>query len=525
MVLSALLVFLLQSQSLQPDVAEEIRRRVELLREGSTLVLAGGAIGPAARLPALYENRAFAPLWTDPAVAADLVRAVREVADDGLDPHDYHLNALESLPLTHLSIAAAAEADLLRSYVLARLAHDLRFGRVNPTSLQQSWRIPARPDTLATGVLQAMVTAGHLHSALESLKPSHFIYLGMKRALASYRAIATRGAWPLLPAGPTLQMDSTGPRVAQLRRRLAIEGDLISTDTISAVFDSTLDAAVRLFQHRHALNEDGMVGASTLRELNVPIEARIDQIRINLERARWVLDGLADTFVAVNVAGQRAYLVKDRKVVWETRVIVGKTYTRTPVFAAPMRYIVLNPTWTVPPGIVGEVISAIRRNPGYLQKERMRVLDRTGRAVNPSTIDFAHTSARSFPYTFRQDAGPENALGKIKFVFPNDNNVYLHDTPARTLFEREDRTFSHGCIRVQDPLRLGELILGDQLGWSRADLEAAIATGKTQIVNLATPIPVLILYWTASTDLHGEVHFYRDVYERDARLLRALDGS
>jgi murein L,D-transpeptidase YcbB/YkuD len=309
-----------------------------------------------------------------------------------------------------------------------------------------------------------------------------------------------------------------------LRRRLAIEGDLTGTDTISTVFDSTLAAAVRLFQHRHALNEDGVVGAATLRELNVPIDARIDQIRINLERARWVLDDLANTFVAVNVAGQRAYLVKDRRVVWETRVITGKTHTRTPVFSALMRYIVLNPTWTVPPGIVGEVLSAIRRDAGYLRKNQMRVLDASGRALNPANVNFARP-ARSFPYTFRQDAGPANPLGRIKFVFPNDYDVYLHDTPARTLFEHEDRTFSHGCIRVQDPLRLAELILSDQLGWSRADLEAAIATGRTQTVNLVTPIPILVIYWTASTDLHGEVHIYRDVYERDARLLHALDGG
>ena len=525
MVLTALLVFLLQSMPLQqPDVAEEIRRRVELLREGSTLVLAGEAIGHAARLPGLYESRAFAPLWTDAGAVADLVRAIREVEADGLDPRDYHIAALESLAVTPRTAAAAAEADLLRSDALARLAHDLHFGRVDPGSLQQSWHIPGRPDTLATGVLQAIVSAGRLYSAIEAQRPSHFIYLGMRRALASYRAIAARGGWQMLPAGPALQIDSIGARVAQLRRRLAVEGDLASADTMSAVFDSTLAAAVRLFQHRHALNEDGVVGAATLRELNVPIETRIDQIRINLERARWVLGDLTDTFVAVNVAGQRAYFVKDRNVVWETRVITGKTYTRTPVFSAPMRYIVLNPTWTVPPGIVGEVLSAIRRDPGYLRKNGMRVLDAAGRAVNPSSVDFAR-SARSFPYTFRQDAGPANPLGSIKFVFPNDYNVYLHDTPARTLFEREDRTFSHGCIRVQDPLRLGELILSAQLGWTRAELEAAVATGQTRTVNLVTPIPTLVLYWTASTDLHGEVHFYRDVYERDARLLRALEGG
>jgi len=288
-------------------------------------------------------------------------------------------------------------------------------------------------------------------------------------------------------------------------------------------FDAALEAAVQSFQHRHGLNEDGLVGPATLAELNVPVERRIDQVRINLERARWVTHDLPDTFVAVNVAGAKAYLWRDSDVVFESRVIVGREYTRTPIFAETMRYIDLNPTWTVPPGIVGEVLARLRREPDYLSEQGIRVVDRSGRAVDPSGIDFSRYTAGSFPYMFRQDPGPLNALGQIKFMFPNAYNVYLHDTPARGLFAQEQRLFSHGCIRLQDPLRLAELLLEDTGRWSREALERAIATGRTQTIPLARPLPVLILYWTASADLHGELHFYRDVYQRDAAVLAALD--
>jgi murein L,D-transpeptidase YcbB/YkuD len=188
-----------------------------------------------------------------------------------------------------------------------------------------------------------------------------------------------------------------------------------------------------------------------------------------------------------------------------------------------MRHIDLNPTWTVPPGIVGEVLARVRREPGYLAAEGIRILDASGRTVDPASVDFSRYTARTFPYTFRQDPGPANALGRIKLVFPNDYNVYLHDTPSRSLFEREERLFSHGCIRVQNPVELAALILDDPARWSVDGLEAAIAPGTTRTIQLERPVQVLVLYWTASADLHGEIHFYRDVYGRDAGVLAALN--
>jgi murein L,D-transpeptidase YcbB/YkuD len=385
---------------------------------------------------------------------------------------------------------------------------------------------PADPATApgdGGAVLEALLAARDPARAVEALAPAHYAYRGLVRALAAHREVHAAGGFPPLGDGPPLRRDDVDPRVPALRRRLALSGDLpAGADLSSPAFDAAVEEAVRRFQHRHGLNEDGVVGATTQEELGVPVETRIDQIRVNLERARWIVHDLPAFFVAVNVAGQRLYVVRDGAVVWETRVVVGKEATRTPIFSAPMRYVVLNPTWSVPRSIGPEVLADVRRDPSYLEQQGFRVLDAAGREVDPAAVDFERGDGADFPYLFRQQPGPDNALGRIKLMFPNPYSVYLHDTPARSLFARERRTFSHGCIRVEDPLRLAELVLDDPERWSRGALEAAIATGATRTAVLARPLPVLVLYWTAATDLHGELHFYRDVYGRDEAVLLAL---
>jgi murein L,D-transpeptidase YcbB/YkuD len=245
-------------------------------------------------------------------------------------------------------------------------------------------------------------------------------------------------------------------------------------------------------------------------------------VRINLERARWVTPELPDTVVVVNIAGAKVYLVERGSVVLERRVVVGTRYTRTPVFRAKMTHLELSPTWTVPASIVDEVLPLAARDPRYMSSHGMRLVDPSGDTVPSRGVDFARFTPADFPWTFRQDPGPLNPLGGIKFVFPNPHNVYLHDTPSRQLFEREVRLFSHGCIRVQDPLALAELLLADPIAWSREAIEAAIAQGETRVVPLPRPVEVVIQYWTASVDEVGVLHFYRDVYGRDAALLNAL---
>jgi murein L,D-transpeptidase YcbB/YkuD len=256
------------------------------------------------------------------------------------------------------------------------------------------------------------------------------------------------------------------------------------------------------------------------------VETRIDQIRVNLERGRWVLHDLEDTFLIVNIAGFLVAYVKDHAVVWQSRVQVGKPYRKTPVFKAEMKYLVFNPTWTVPPTILAkDLLPAVQRNPTYLKDNKIRVLETNGKAVDPSTLDWSKYTARNFPYMLRQDPGTNNALGVVKFIFPNKHLVFLHDTPSKSLFEKETRTFSSGCIRVEEPLALAELLLDDPATWNRARINEVIQSQETKTVYLRQPLPVLLLYWTAMVEADDQVHFMPDVYSRDAAILEDLNAA
>jgi murein L,D-transpeptidase YcbB/YkuD len=292
----------------------------------------------------------------------------------------------------------------------------------------------------------------------------------------------------------------------------------------SESFDVDVEGAVKAFQRRHGLTDDGIVGRNTVAAMNVPVQGRIDQIKVNLERGRWILRELGDSFVLVNIAGFQVYVVENRETIWTSRVVVGTTFHKTPLFRADMKYLVMNPTWTLPPGILAnETLPRLKSDPNYLPDHHMSLLDRSGNRIDPSTVDFNQYSARNFPYVVRQEPGPWNALGQVKFIFPNDHFVFLHDTPSRNLFGREVRTFSHGCIRVENPLDLAEVLLRDQPAWSRSAIDDQITSEDLKTVYLDEPLTTLLLYWTAWVDPAGQLTFYPDVYERDAAILAGLE--
>ena len=296
-----------------------------------------------------------------------------------------------------------------------------------------------------------------------------------------------------------------------------------TSDAAGGAFDAALESAVRRFQHRHGLAEDGIVADATLAALNVPVETRVDQVRLTLERMRWVARDAPSDALIVNAAGAHVYLLFADTIAFQARTVVGTPRTRTPVFRATMDHVVLNPSWTVPGSIVGEILTALRQDPDYRTRAGMRIVDRSGSQVAVSREDLLRFTPATFPWAFRQDPGPANPLGRVKFVFPNRYNVYLHDTPARDLFERDVRTWSHGCVRVEDPLQLAARILRDP-DWTVDALERAIRTGRTRVLPLERAMPVLVLYWTAMTDRDGVPHFYSDVYGRDRVLLPRLNA-
>lgn len=326
--------------------------------------------------------------------------------------------------------------------------------------------------------------------------------------------------------GPTLKKGMEDNRILLLRKRLKTTGDLESDASNLETFDDQLEQAVIRFQNRHYLSADGTVGKQTLAALNIPVEDRIDQIRINMERLRWVLHAISGQFVITDIAGFEVFVYKDDEIVWTSRVQVGKPYRKTPVFKSEIKYLELNPTWTVPPGILAkDILPAVKKDPNYLKERNINVIDRSGKTVNQETIDWSKYTGRNFPYQLRQEPGPANALGLIKIMFPNKHLVYIHDTPSKALFDRTDRTFSSSCIRTEKPFELAEILLDDPDKWNPESFKQVIDSGRTQRVMLAKPVPVLLFYWTVAVSPDGTVRFKKDPYKRDADVLQGLNGN
>jgi murein L,D-transpeptidase YcbB/YkuD len=529
-----------QESAALADVEREIlRERAESIRAGDTQRILGTAIAARNVIASFYDRREFTRAWTDPEKSAQLLRAIRAIEEDGLNPEDYLLTPLEKMHAQIDSMGAASppdvlvDGDILQTEALTRLGYHVLFGKVDFSAFDPVWNFGRTIHDLdPPAALQNVIDSPDLVAAIEREKPDHPAYLNLKRALAQYRALQKEGGWGRIPSGDNLELGSVDLRVPAIRARLAVTGDTAApasapasiADSSADLFDEALESGVKSFQTRHGLQADGVIGARTLEEMNIPIEERIDQIRLNLERARWLLHDIGEEFVIVNVAGYRLYLVRDGKVAWTTRVQVGKTARKTPVFRSEMTYLVFNPTWTVPPLLLREdILPQQRRDRGTLKRMKIRVIDSKGRTVNPSTIDWSRSWGRSFPYTLRQDPGPNNSLGRVKFMFPNEFAVYLHDTPHPELFDKEERAFSSGCIRVEDPLHLADLLLEHEADWSRERIDEVIASEKTTSVTLEKPIPVLLSYWTVwVTD--GGLQFRRDLYGRDASVLAGLDA-
>ena len=509
---------------------EALRLEIEALMTTGRLSAGEIEIASANLLFEIYERRDFAPTWNDEDQIEELIAAIRATDDDGLNPQDYHLTEIErvfaALQEGRLSSPAEwAAHDLMLTDALARLGYHQLFGKVNPYTLDPHWNFRRElNDTDPATAIQAAIDSPSLADFLETVFPRAWVYQQYKIGLARYREIAADGGWGEIPGGPVIRPDSTDPRLPLLAQRLAITGDvtLDQQPDQMTVYDEPFQEAVKRFQERHGLIVDAIIGPSTVRALNVSAEERVRQLELNLERARWVMDDMEDDFVLVNIAGFRAYVVRDREIVWETKVQVGRTYHQSPVFRDEIKYVVINPTWTVPYSIATrDMLPAIKQDPNYLTSRNFDVKDRQGRIVDPDSIDWSQLSRRNFPYTFVQRPGPTNALGRIKFMFPNVHAVYLHDTPSRHLFSRAERAFSYGCIRVEDPFAFGEELLGSK-GWTQERIEEVVDGGEMTTVYLPEPLPVLLLYWTAHVDPDGVVYFYDDVYGRDPAIARAL---
>ncbi len=490
-----------------------------------------------------YIKRDFQPAWFNPiagrvsAQARSLHSVVRDAAEHGLHPEDYHFEPIRQLlelveDYRRYGLAAdpfrLAQLDLLLSDAFLSYASHLTAGRVDPNLVHAGqWRARPRQADIQR-LLNFSLENGRVAETLLGMVPAYAEYRRLREALLRYRLIAAIGGWPSLPPGSVLRPDDKDQRLPLLRKRLWIEGDLsYMGEEGDLQFDGRTARALGKFQARHGLLEDRVLGPKTLRELNRTVEQRIRQIEINLERWRWLPKDLGDNHIRVNIADFKLQVVEGGRTVMSMPVVVGTSYRETPVFSGRMTYLEFAPYWGVPQTILEEdKLPEIRGNVSYLDEHNFEIIPWSGPAwarIDPRDIDWDRVTAENFPGLLRMRPGPWNPLGQVKFMFPNEFDVYLHDTPERHLFARDRRLYSSGCIRIERPLDLAQYLLEDDAEWGDCmALLELIHGAEPRRVQLEEPLPVHLLYWTAWVDASGSVQFRPDVYERDGDLMRAL---
>lgn len=492
----------------------------------------------ASSVAPFYEARGYEPAWTGASgptrAGRSLLDALCDAESHGLPGYDLPairdgLQAAYAEPPQTIEARAVAVAtlDVRLSEALLQMANDIRNGRANLPRIHRSWHYRVRRHELdPTELLGGFAAAGDVAAELQTLSGDHPHYVELQEALTRYRELAQAGGWPVVPPGDVLEPGDRDPRVTTLAARLAAEGDL-APPRETETFDDELAGALRRFQERHGLEPTGRLDQATLAELNVPIEERVAQLEVNLERQRWLPRSDDAERIVVNIPEYTLHAYRDGAHVLEMRVIVGQPMNQTPIFADEMSHVIFRPYWNVPESIaVEEMLPKISDDPSYLASRGYDVIDAEGHVVETHGADLERGIAES-TLRIRQRTGPSNALGLVKFMFPNEFNVYLHDTPTDHLFDETARGFSHGCIRVEDPLRLAEHVLAVNGGWTRERIEQKMHDPAvvSEEVPLERPLPVYIVYLTAWIDDAGRVQFREDVYGHDAAVRRALDAE
>jgi L,D-transpeptidase YcbB len=518
--------------SADAEAAEDASPPAVTLSSGDTLQIRDAVVS-------LYAHRGYEPLWTDhKGLTEDGVRALSalsSVSFDGLDPNRYGFHEAQALAVTlregepgERLLEILGDLDLILTENLVRAANDVETGLVDPKAAGLEWRFEGAVAN-DSAVVARIRTGDDPRSVIGSARPRAPYYNRLAAGLQRLEAVEANGGWPTVPEGETLRPGDRDPRVAAIRARL-LAGEDPQERSLAAkgeadrtLFDEDLAAAIRHFQTRHTLHEDGAFGPATRAAMNVPAADRIQTVRLNLDRWRRLPQTLGREYLLVNVAGFELELVAGDTIVESMSVVVGRTANRTPLFRDSMQYVVVNPYWNVPMSIArAEIIPGVRRDPHYLQRNNYEVLSGNQR-VNASML--SPSALESGRYMIRQRPGPRNALGNVKFLFPNDMNIYLHDTPAGHLFGQESRAFSYGCIRVERPDDLARTLLERYTSRDGSDYDQLRQRDGEQWVTMDQKLPIYILYFTAWAQPDGTLRFHPDIYERDAALAGELDSK
>jgi len=475
-------------------------------------------------LDSIYSEREYKPIWTDRALREDLYRSIERAKEDGLEPEDYHLSYLKKslANLSELDDEERSLTEIILTDAFFSLASDYNSGKLDPKEIYSIWGIESNKIDLP-GLLDHGVQQNNILAAIDSVVPKHEVYKGLKRSLKEYRELAENEKDPIFISeeGESIKADEKDERIPNIKRRLIQLGywENKIADSLN-IYDESLQEAVKEFQEKYGIETDGVIGGGTIKTLNKTYQDRLEQILVNLERWRWYPKDLGEQYIIVNIANYRLHLVKGEDTLATHRTMVGTEARKTPVFSDEVEHIVYNPTWTIPPTIKSkDVIPSASKDPGYINRKNFSIFNRKGQKMNPQEVNWASSEVNS--YTFRQEAGPTNPLGLVKIIYPNQYLIYLHDTPSKSLFKKNIRAQSSGCVRVQGALELAKILLDDQLKYDDENIQEIINSGKTTTIKVTKNIKVHHLYWTAWNE-NGSTRFAEDVYKRDAAIYKLL---
>ncbi|RKQ49228.1 murein L,D-transpeptidase YcbB/YkuD [Roseivirga pacifica] len=517
----SILALLLALNSL--SVANEptdLRRIIEHLHDGGEVPFNNQKVHLKGLMIDLYSKNEFQTIWNDDQQVMKVIYLLENAVAHGLVPNDYHVDfLLENLEEREGSERVKYYFDLLLSDGVLLYSHHLTTGRLQ-TNESRTWNYPARSNVLADlDTFLAAVNGKNLPDYLNELIPEVAIYshfMSERAKLASM--LENEGELVWIPDHKVLHKGDSSAYVSDISNRIAQLGfgSLVSTN---GAYSAELEQQVKQFQKYHGIDQDGIIGKGTYEMLNLSLTARIELLDINMERIRWLSAAKEDNMIVVNIPGFHLFYFRDNEVHWHTDVMTGAIDTQTPIFGSEMKYLVFNPTWTVPRSIINKsLFERIKNDPEYMQTHNFTLQDHQGNVVERSTINWDEMTLNKFNYTVVQGPGTGNALGRVKFIFPNKYAIYLHDTPSKYLFSRSSRAFSHGCIRVKDPMRLAEILLDNQKGYTQKDIDAIVATGETKVVYLKQPLRVVNVYLTVDGRPNEPLYFHKDVYNMDARL-------
>ena len=519
-VFTAVLTFFLTVSALACGSARkphEVSPALEALVSGKPLPNVEPAVWPDVR--AFYTPREHAPAWVDnrrpTERAADAIAVLNTARQHGFSADEYGAAALLAMSQEVEKIDKEsperlqhnAEFDVRLTAGLLAFGRDVAVGRFK----DPKWKSRRQAPDLVAALMK--VADGDVKQWVDAVRPPHPEYEALAKALDALHGQKEKGGW--VKVSTVLKPGASGAAVLALRQRLSASGHLEGDPAASTAYDADVEAAVRSFQELHGIKATGVVDQQTLAALNVPIDARIRQVALNLQRWRWMPDDLGDRHFMVNVPSFHLIAREQGKPVMDIRVVVGKVGNNTPLFSDEMESVVFSPYWNIPDSIAqGETLPAIARDPNYLARQNMEIVRTSGEKVSPDDVDWSDPEALK-GFAFRQRPGSGNALGNVKFLFPNAHNVYLHDTPADSLFGKPTRAFSHGCIRVEEPETLAKYVLRDYPEWDESSIFKAMQAGTERHVKLKEKVPVHIVYFTSWVDENGGLHFQPDVYGYD----------